>query len=122
MSTPTLSQSNIDQRREPRVPVVWPGRIDLGGGQSMEVRVRDISESGVGLRCDRPIPIDSRLNVTLGVPDLNDPKRLQAVPGALRVMFVVMAGDEWRVGCQWLELSPAGRALMQQWLQRTRFG
>jgi hypothetical protein len=34
----------------------------------------------------------------------------------------VMAGDEWRVGGQWLELSPAARQLLKQWMQRTRFG
>ena len=122
MSIETYSQSRIDQRREPRVPVAWPARLDLGGGQVVDVRVRDISESGVGLRCDRPIAVDSHLHITLGVPDLNDPKHLQAVPGRLAIMFVVMSGDEWRVGGQWLELSPPARSLMHQWMQRARFG
>lgn len=123
MNIETYSQSSsIDQRREPRVPVTWPARLDLGGGQMLDVRVRDISESGIGLRCDRPIGVNSRLHATLGVPDLDDPKRLQAVPCTLTIMFVVMSGDEWRVGGQWLELSPQARALMRQWMQRSRFG
>ncbi|ACB33530.1 type IV pilus assembly PilZ [Leptothrix cholodnii SP-6] len=122
MSTGPLAQGSIDNRREPRYTVNWPARLDLGNGQLVEVKVRDISESGLGLRCERPLPEHARLKITVGVPDLHDPTRLQAVPGTVKLVFVVMSGHEWRLGAQWAELGEPARQLLKQWITKLRFG
>ncbi len=122
MSTGPLAQGSIDNRREPRYPVAWPARLELGQGQVVEVKVRDISESGLGLRCERPMPEHARLKIVVGVPDLHDPTRLQAVPGTVQLVFVVMSGHEWRLGAQWAELGEPARQLLKQWITKLRFG
>ena len=122
MSRDPLSQGSVDNRREPRYPVAWPARLDLGGGQMLDVKVRDISESGLGLRCERPMPAQVQLPIIVGVPDLHDPTRLQAVPGVVGLVFVVMSGHEWRLGAQWVQLSDPARSLLRQWIKKLRFG
>ncbi len=122
MSTGPIAQGSIDNRREPRYTVNWPARLELGPGQVVEVKVRDISESGLGLRSERPLPEHARLKVVVGVPDLHDPTRLQAVPGTVQLVFVVMSGHEWRLGAQWAELSDPARQLLKQWITKLRFG
>jgi hypothetical protein len=119
---PLSSQGGVDGRREPRYPVAWPARLDLGNGQWLDVKVRDISESGLGLRCERPLPSHVQLPIMVGVPDLNDPTRLQAVPGKVGLVFVVMSGPEWRLGAQWVQLSDPARNLLKQWIKKLRFG
>jgi PilZ domain len=121
-SFPHNSHRGADARRELRFPVAWPARLDLGNNQLLDVKVRDISESGLGLRCDRPLPSHVQLPITVGVPDLNDPTRLQAVPGIVALAFVVMSGHEWRLGAQWVQLSDPARNLFKQWIHKHRFG
>ena len=122
MSRDPLSQGSVDNRRDPRYPVAWPARLDLGGGQMLDVKVRDISESGLGLRCERPMPAQVQLPIIVGVPDLHDPTRLQAVPGVVGLVFVVMSGHEWRLGAQWVQLGDPARSLLRQWIKKLRFG
>lgn len=122
MSRSLLTPDSIDNRREPRYPVTWPARLSLGPGQEIDVKVRDLSDNGIGLRSDHPIPQRERFELTLGVPDLTDPRRLQAVPGTVSVAFLVMSHGEWRVGGTWAHLSPAARKLLDQWIQKIRFG
>ena len=103
-------------------PVAWPARLELGPGRTLDVKVRDISESGLGLRCEQPLPERAKLQIVVGVPDLHDPTRLQAVPGLVCLVFVVMSGHEWRLGAQWLEIGEPARLLLKQWITKLRFG
>ncbi|MGY0194417.1 PilZ domain-containing protein [Leptothrix sp. BB-4] len=122
MSRNLLTPDSIDSRREPRFPVAWPARLTLAPGQEIDVKVRDLSESGIGLRSDHPLPQREQFELTLGVPDLNDPRRLQAVPGTLKVAFLVMSQGEWRLGGTWAHLSPPARKLLDQWIQKIKYG
>jgi hypothetical protein len=38
------------------------------------------------------------------------------------VAFLVMSQGEWRVGGTWASLSPAARQLLEQWIQKIRYG
>src|SRR5262249_61424285 len=63
---------SAESRRERRVKVSWPARVQLPNGRGVELRVRDLSPSGVGLRSEVQLPVNAVLMFAVGVPSLSD--------------------------------------------------
>ena len=66
-----LPVASAENRREQRVKVSWPGRVQLPNGRVINLKVRDISDGGVGLLSEVHIPAYTVLNFAMGVPPLN---------------------------------------------------
>lgn len=114
-------RGSSDSRKEPRFSVTWRGRLTLPDGQVHEVRVRDISEKGVGLLSDFPLPSNTVMRLVLGVPDLKDMTRIMAVPVHINSAYVVMQSHDFRVGATWIDLSDTVRRLLQDWIRKLSF-
>src|SRR5205814_7426686 len=84
------SVPSSDSRRELRVKVSWPARVQLPNGRVIELRVRDLSESGVGLVTEHHIPPATVLNFVVGVPGLNEGAGMTPVSGTIRTTYVVV--------------------------------
>ncbi|MEY4907914.1 MAG: hypothetical protein RL260_1632 [Pseudomonadota bacterium] len=121
MMATTPERNSIDSRKEPRFSVTWRGRLTLPDGQVQEVRVRDISEKGVGLLADFPLPSNTVMWLVLGVPDLKDMARIMAVPVRINSAYVVMQSHDFRVGGTWIDLSDSVRALLQDWIRKLSY-
>ncbi|MEX8493876.1 PilZ domain-containing protein [Sphaerotilus sp.] len=121
MMATTLERGSIESRKEPRFTVTWRGRLILPGGQVQEVRVRDISEKGVGLLADQPLPSNTVMQLVLGVPDLKDLTRIMAVPVRINSAYVVMQSHDFRVGGTWIDLSGSVRTLLQDWMRKLSY-
>ncbi|MDZ7856447.1 PilZ domain-containing protein [Sphaerotilus sp.] len=119
VNTPT--RGSIESRKEPRFSVTWRGRLTLPDGQVQEVRVRDISEKGVGLLSDLPLPSNTVMLLVLGVPDLKDLSRIMAVPVHINTAYVVMQSHDFRVGGTWIDLNDTVRTLLQGWMRKLSF-
>jgi PilZ domain len=121
MMATTPERNSIDSRKEPRFSVTWRGRLTLPDGQVQEVRVRDISEKGVGLLADFPLPSNTVMWLVLGVPDLKDMARIMAVPVRINSAYVVMQSHDFRVGGTWIDLSDSVRTLLQDWIRKLSY-
>ncbi|MEY2874819.1 MAG: hypothetical protein RLZZ373_2190 [Pseudomonadota bacterium] len=121
MMVTTSVRGSIDSRKEPRFSVTWRGRLTLPDGQVQEVRVRDISEKGVGLLSDDPLPGNTVMLLVLGVPDLKDLSRIMAVPVHINTAYVVMQSHDFRVGATWIDLSDSVRELLQGWTRKLSY-
>jgi hypothetical protein len=119
--TSSTGRGSIDHRKEPRYPVTWRARVTLPSGHIREVRVQDISENGIGLLCEEPVQNRITLSIVLGVPDIEDPARVLAVPVQITVAYVVMNGDLFRVGGTWAGLHVSARDLLNAWIRRLSF-
>lgn len=109
-----------DSRREVRVLVKWAARVLLPNGQVVPMRVRDISESGIGLVGEHSIPPHTTLRVALSVPDVNTPGRFTTVTGSFRTAHVTVSGPDLLYGGTWLEIGEGGRELVHRWLRKLR--
>ena len=109
-----------DNRREQRVKVSWPARVQLPNGKVIELRVRDLSESGVGLLTEFHIPPSTVLNFAMGVPGLNEPAKITPVTGTIKTTYVVIQGPDLCCGGVWVSLPPDGRDLLDKWIRRLR--
>jgi hypothetical protein len=117
-SSPLPHHAPADGRREQRVKVSWPARVQLPDGRVMELRVRDLSESGVGLLTNQHIPPSTVLNFAMGVPGLDEPRQITPIAGTIRTTYVVVQGRDMVCGGMWESLPASGRELLGKWIRR----
>ncbi len=117
---PLPGQPPAEGRNEQRVKVSWPARVQLPNGKVLELRVRDLCGSGVGLMTDFHIPPSTVLNFAMGVPDLHEATRITPVTGTIRTTYVVVQGPDLVCGGTWVSLPAHGRDLLDEWIRRLR--
>jgi len=110
----------VEARSEGRVVVKWPARVLLPGGRVVPLRVRDISESGIGLASDHAIASHAVLRIAVAVPDFNTPGKFTTVTGSFKTAHVTVSGPDLLYGGTWLELDAAARDLIGKWVRRLR--
>jgi hypothetical protein len=111
-----MSHEDLERRRQPRVPLRLPVRIQARetSGERWEAVARsaDVSAGGLGLRIDRPARVGQVLHFSLPLPaklrryDLTDPS--YRVYGLVR--HFVGDGDGGRVGALFLGRQPVHEA------------
>jgi hypothetical protein len=109
-----------DARKEARVKVKWPARVQLAGGQVVQMRVCDVSASGVALAGEAPITPHAVVSVALAIPGLEDGSRSTTVTGTMKTAHVTVRGADLVYGGTWVSLEARGRDLIQQWVKRLR--
>jgi hypothetical protein len=119
-TSPLPGMSAADSRREQRVKVSWPARVQLPSGKVAELRVRDLSESGVGLMTDTHIPPNTVLNFAMGVPGLHEASKITPVTGTIKTTYVVVQGRDLVCGGMWVALPSDSRELLDKWIRRLR--
>ena len=107
-------------RKEQRVKVSWPARVQLPSGKVLELRVRDLAESGVGLVTAQHIPPNTVLNFAVGVPGLHEASRITPVTGTIKTTYVVVKGQDMMCGGMWVSLPAEGRDILDKWIRRLR--
>ena len=112
--------ASAEGRKEQRVKVSWPARVQLPSGKVLELRVRDLSESGVGLLTDHHIPPSTVLNFAMGVPGLHEPTKIVPVTGTIKTTYVVVQGRDLCCGGMWVSLPAEGRDILDKWIRRLR--
>jgi PilZ domain len=115
--------TQIDARREPRYPVHWRAGLKLPNGRIVELRVKDISESGMGFVATEAVPsAATTLEVRVRVPDPGNAAQTVDVAGTVKVAYVAMRGYEFAVGVTWIERDDADRELMSRWMRKLHLG
>jgi hypothetical protein len=120
IETGDMAADAPDARTDLRVKVSWPARMQLPEGRFIELRVRDVSEGGVGLTSDEPIPARTVVNFEMSVPPLDAAGAVTAVQGTIKTTYTVAHGAEIRCGASWVQGPPAGLALVKRWIGRLR--
>ena len=120
LASPLPGAAPSESRNEQRVKVSWPARVQLPDGRVLDLRVRDLSTSGVGLLTPSHIPPASVLNFAMGVPALDAPATITPVTGTLRTTYVVVRGHYLFCGGTWVQLRADGRELIDRWIRKLR--
>ena len=76
-----------DSRTKLRVDVSWPARMRLADGNVIELLVRNISETGVGLTSDEHVPARTVVNFEMEVPSLVEGGRVALVEGTIKTTY-----------------------------------
>ena len=108
-----------DSRTDLRVNVSWPARMQLPDGHVIELKVRNVSEGGVGLMSDGHIPAHTVVNFEMGVPPLDEGGETTPVKGTIKTTYTVVHGSETLCGGTWQE-PPAGLELVAMWIKGLR--
>jgi hypothetical protein len=115
-----LPLPGLDARREQRVRVSWPARVQLPDSRVVELRVKDISEGGVGFVAPQPLPQKGSILFALGSPSLEDPKRIDALTGTVKIVYVVLQQGDYHVGAVWQDVADETREIIGKWVRRQR--
>jgi hypothetical protein len=110
----------IEARREQRVRVSWPARVQLPDGRVIELRVKDISDGGVGFTAPLPLPQQAGILFAIGAPSLEDPKRIEALTGTIKIVYVVLQQGDYQVGALWQDVADETREMVGKWVRRHR--
>lgn len=110
--------AGTDARREQRVRVSWPARVKLPTGTVIEMRVRDLSEGGIGFTSPKPLPTNTPMNFALGAPALDDPKTIAPIVGTLKAVYVVLQPGGYQIGAVWQQIGDAERDVIGRWVRR----
>jgi hypothetical protein len=108
-----------DSRTDLRVEVSWPARMQLPNGRVIELKVRNISEGGVGLMSDEDIPARTVVNFEMDAPQPDESGKITPVKGTIKTTYTVAHGSEILCGGIW-QGPPAGLALVNMWIERLR--
>ena len=108
-----------DSRTFLRVDVSWPARMHLPDGRVVELRVRNVSEGGVGLVSDGDIPSYTVVDFDMSVPRLDEDGEIVPVKGRIKTTYTVASGSEILCGGTW-QAPPAGIELVGMWIERLR--
>lgn len=109
-----------DSRTDLRVEVRWPARMQLADGQVIDLKVRNLSEAGVGLVSHERIPADTVVNFEMDVPPLVDTDGVTLVRGTIKTTYTVVRGAEILFGGTWVQAPAAGLELVSRWVERLR--
>jgi hypothetical protein len=108
-----------DSRTDTRVKVSWPARMRLPDGRVIALKVRDVSQGGVGLMSEVPIPSSTVVGFELDVPSLEQGGTTTPVTGTIRTTYTVAQGSEVIGGATW-QAPPSGLPLVIGWIERLR--
>ena len=109
-----------DSRTNLRVDVSWPARMRLANGDVIELEVRNISETGVGLMSDEHVPAYTVVNFEMEVPSLVEGGQVAPVEGTIKTTYTVVHGPKILFGGTWVQVPPAGLELVNGWVGRLR--
>lgn len=115
-----LAAPTKDARKEARVKVKWAARVQLPNGAVVEMRVCDISESGIGLAGDAGITPNSVLTCAIAVPGLNDPKQITSIVGTIKTTHATIRGLDLIYGGTWVHNDASAQDSLKKWIRRLR--
>lgn len=106
-----------ESRTDLRVEVSWPARMRLPEGRVIDLEVRNVSQGGVGLRSDAPIPARTVVDFEMHVPPIGGGGQATRVVGTIRTTYTVVQGTRTLCGGTW-QAPPAGREAVGMWIER----
>jgi hypothetical protein len=110
-----------DSRSKLRVEVSWPARMRLPGGRVVQLKVRNVSEGGVGLTSAEDIPAYTVVDFEMDVPHPDEDGLITPVEGAIKTNYTVAQGSAILCGGTW-QAPPAGLELVRLWIDRLEAG
>ncbi len=114
---PPRNHAGHEARHEVRTRVNWRARVLLNSGV-LQVRIRDLSASGVGLVGSHSMRSDDVHTIAIAVPSLNEPGKFSPIRGKIKVSHCTIRGADICFGGVWVELASDARELLQKWIRR----
>lgn len=103
------SRMLLDHRLSGRYALMASSTAIDSNNRSVEVKVTDICEGGLGLSSKEDLTIGDDLSFSLGLPGTARPIHIQA-----RVIWTREYGT---AGCQFLSIPPVDRDILREWLR-----
>lgn len=94
-------------------------RVLVDGGAMIDGRTQDVSTGGVGLVLNKPLMIQSVVQVAVQLPKPKAPGQFDVITGPAKVVFQVLRGDGYQIGVQWLSLDSKTLSALQAFTEHS---
>jgi hypothetical protein len=118
MASSTNPDSPKHERRHLRYAVSWSATVQVGPGQSLPVRVIDVSPQGIGVVSDNVLPGAGVLSIVLRVPAPGNPGQIGALSVQARIVHQLFAGGRNRAGLEFVQIADADAELLVRCAQK----
>lgn len=118
MSSATAPNPRKQERRHHRFVVSWAAHVQTASGQSLPLRVIDVSHGGIGVVSDDMLPVEGAFGVTLQLPAPGRPGQIRNVDVLARVIHQVFTGGRNRAGLEFVRIAPADDEFLISCAQR----
>ena len=108
--------SSVGERRGRRARASWAARLINEVGNVNIGRVCDVSEGGFGVMSPVNMPVGALLDVALAVPRIDASDRSVPVRCRVRVISCSFAGEQSRLGVQFLALPKESRIAIRNYV------
>jgi hypothetical protein len=106
-----------NRRQNPRLMVHWRARLMVQAPKYVEAEVIDVSENGMGLRCQHRVREHQTYDFAVAIPDVLEWDRHDVVQFRAVVQSVVLSGTSFRVGVQFVSMPSSLRTKIHQWMK-----
>lgn len=96
-----------------RANLSMPIQLDCGSRKRLDANLVNLSQGGIAIQVDQPVPLDSPLQVNFALPGGEAPL---TVPGQ-----VVWTDHEGNAGIKFVEVSARAKKHLQLWLEQKYF-
>ena len=118
MPSSTSPNPRKQERRHQRYLVSWSAGVLTAPGQSLPLRVIDVSPFGIGVLSDDMLPGNGLLSIALRVPAPGNPGQIRVVQVQARVIHQAFAGGRNRAGLEFVQIAPADTELLVRCAQK----
>jgi hypothetical protein len=106
-----------EQRKKPRINVLWRAVIKLEEGNIVPVEITNISKNGVLMQSSSPVEINKEYRLMMDVPNINPAARESyQVHCKMLVLNSQLNDGLYHVNLKFTELSDLHRCLFEAWL------
>ncbi|HMC16194.1 MAG TPA: PilZ domain-containing protein [Albitalea sp.] len=105
------------ERQHLRFPVSWWGNVQTASGP-LPLRVIDVSQGGIGVTCDNPLPSAGVFSITLRVPVSHGSSQFNSVNAQVRVIYQLFSAGRNRAGLEFVQIAPAEAELLVSCAQK----
>jgi c-di-GMP-binding flagellar brake protein YcgR len=112
-----LSPEPDARRKTARAMVNWRARLMVAPPRFIDASVVDVSEGGMGMHCDQRVREHQVYDFAVAVPNILEWDRHQVIQARAVVKSVVLAGQRFRLGVQWVAIPPAAKELIRIWVR-----
>ena len=111
-----------ENRTQTRMHVVWNGAIRLPSLHIVQIKVLNVTEAGLQFSCSENLQAGRKYEMQMHVPDLNGLANTTIVPCFAECLYVILSGNEFRIGAKFSGLSKQNNDLIQKWSERCARG
>ena len=107
-----------ENRTTTRLMVVWNAALRLPSKKIVHAKVVNVSPTGLQFTCSENLLAGQKYEMQMHIPDLNGSMSTTLVPCFIECLYIILSGNDYRIGGKFSGLSVDHKALIAKWSEK----